>query len=564
MNDGFKWFGEGFHGFPRVLPEDCVVYSIYVIDSKLNDIEVRDKLREVQKAANRLTRQLLGEFIWQREAFSLTLLREAGRSFLHGCTNYGDSIDDEWLIVYILRELSQQFPFTWIRIVDRDGQFLLIEAANALPIWLSPEIADFRVWVSKGKLLIIPLEKPGGAAHRMEQNVDNITLEEAIAWIANPQRKLQHSSRIEVEAFFRLQKYPQKVADSLHNSLVRIPRKLAYVLHRNAAYISPAVEAFYLRDPVALMPLQTKEAHRLIFSPDDLVKASVKFTKVGYAKLRGQKFTAPRAWGSTQNGRASAKAKNELEMGMKLACGFEMLVSDPQNQDLKVVREMAMLLEDLESGGAQLPSDEDIVSWGLRDDEDSWLDINYEEFEKELVGKGKAKSTHRSAGFGDKGAHDNLRKMVERFEDFLQDDETGLEGAEYLDEGDGDDEKDNSSDQASTTSDESTMAVDNIDTAFNEDEFTALMREMMGIPADVMKEIMTSTSNSVSRGVDTTAERSHEELDKSSDDDDGEGIRQAMRQTEQELRDAGALDFEPHGDPNVSISQESLNMHSLQ
>ena len=66
-------------------------------------------------------------------------------SFLRGRTNYGDSVEDEWLVVYILRELSKQHVDVWIKIVDTDGEFLLIEAANALPRWLNPEIADNRV-----------------------------------------------------------------------------------------------------------------------------------------------------------------------------------------------------------------------------------------------------------------------------------------------------------------------------------------------------------------------------------------------------------------------------------
>lgn len=65
--------------------------------------------------------------------------------YLHGLTNYGDSVEDEWLIVYILKELSNRFPQLWIKVVDTDGEFLLIEAANALPRWLNPEIADNRV-----------------------------------------------------------------------------------------------------------------------------------------------------------------------------------------------------------------------------------------------------------------------------------------------------------------------------------------------------------------------------------------------------------------------------------
>ncbi len=66
-------------------------------------------------------------------------------TFLRGQTSYGDSIEDEWLIVYLLRELSKQFSSLWIKVVDSDGEFLLVEAANALPRWLNPEIADNRV-----------------------------------------------------------------------------------------------------------------------------------------------------------------------------------------------------------------------------------------------------------------------------------------------------------------------------------------------------------------------------------------------------------------------------------
>jgi hypothetical protein len=66
-------------------------------------------------------------------------------SYLRGRTNFGDSVDDEWLIVYLLRELSKEFPDTWTKTVDTDGQFLLIEAAAVLPKWLNPEIADNRV-----------------------------------------------------------------------------------------------------------------------------------------------------------------------------------------------------------------------------------------------------------------------------------------------------------------------------------------------------------------------------------------------------------------------------------
>ena len=76
---------------------------------------------------------------------ALSVFLRVGINFLRGRTNYGDSVEDEWLIVFILRQLSQQFSDAWIRVIDTDGEFLLIEAANVLPPWLNPEVAEFRV-----------------------------------------------------------------------------------------------------------------------------------------------------------------------------------------------------------------------------------------------------------------------------------------------------------------------------------------------------------------------------------------------------------------------------------
>ena len=77
-SDGFKWFGEGFDGFPKRLPDDCVEYVIRVLDSSLGESLLRDKLRRIQSAANGLVKALLKDYIWQREAFALELTRDDG------------------------------------------------------------------------------------------------------------------------------------------------------------------------------------------------------------------------------------------------------------------------------------------------------------------------------------------------------------------------------------------------------------------------------------------------------------------------------------------------------
>ena len=49
------------------------------------------------------------------------------------------------MIVYLLRELTIRHKDIWVRVVDSDGEFLLVEAAGTLPAWLEPEVADNRV-----------------------------------------------------------------------------------------------------------------------------------------------------------------------------------------------------------------------------------------------------------------------------------------------------------------------------------------------------------------------------------------------------------------------------------
>ena len=359
-----------------------------------------------------------------------------------------------------------------------------------------------------------------------------ITLDEALDFLQSHDTKLLHLPSVENEAFYRLQKYPKQIADSLHHGLVTIPRKLAYILHNNAAYISPGIEAFYLRDPIATRPLYASDPTKRIFSPIDLVTVSVTFTKVGYAQLKGQQFVAPSAWSDIWSSTQDTKSQNRVEIGMKITCGFEMLISDPQNKDLKVVREIKMLLEDIETGEDHLPSDSDLSRWKFEDDSESWLDINFEQFERELAGTGSSNpSKIESEGFGDKAAQENLRKMVSRFESFMNDDAAGAEGAEdfdVMDEADDEDDEFPGSDSGNEGDEE--------EVTFDEDKFTNMRKEMMGIPNE---ETAKSNPDSVSKGPDETDTKYD-----SGDEGEGDQIRQVMHDMESELRDAGALSLD--------------------
>jgi hypothetical protein len=331
---------------------------------------------------------------------------------------------------------------------------------------------------------------------------------------------------------------------------------LAYILHSRPAAIAPAVEAFYLRDPVALKPLQTSSSD-LVFAPQDLVTISVRFTKVLFAQAKSQQFSPPIAWHSilSQADKSSisdVSTKNkltQLEMGMKVTSGFEMLVAHPSNRDNRIVREIKILLDDLAADDASgLPTDQEILKWQdvNREDDDGWMDINFEDFEKELQGKNQNIKDPKSgafgpepqSGFGDAKAQADLKKIVERFEAFLNDEGAGIDGAE-MDDMDVDDDEDES---------EYDSEDEDKDVSFDEKEFAKMMREMMGMPSeeDVEEDIEPSVGMSGKPGNN----RGTKEVD-SDEDGDADGvdevdqIRKVMEKMEAELNEAGALNLDP-------------------
>ncbi|CAI9625799.1 unnamed protein product [Alternaria burnsii] len=418
--DDLKWFGQGFDGFPKKLPDDVVEYTVFIIDSRLSDIQTRERLQAFQRALTILEKRFLKEYIWQRDSLALDLVREEHQWLLKGRSNYGDSVADEWLIVYFLRELSKEFKDVWIRIYDSDGEFLLIEAANALPKWLNPEVAENRVWINSHRLLIIPLGK--------EEDPAPLTQVQALQIIDETPARPQQYGKVEKEAFHRLAGYPAAISENQHHATLPLPRKVAHILHINPSYIAPVVEAFYLRDPISIRLIQPEKSRiPLTFPPEDFVDVSVRFTKVLYAQLLGQHWEPQAPWDTALEQLAkSGKPIEKAEIGIKIAAGMQMLLSHSLYASRKPTREIALLLEDLENGDDTLPTDTEIAIWPKREDDEAWLNIDFSEFEKELEGKGSG----AKGAFGDKNAEENLKKMVARFNDFLADNEAGAEGAD--------------------------------------------------------------------------------------------------------------------------------------
>ena len=588
--EDIAWLKSSFRPIPRpVLPDDCIEYSLYLFSSSLdyaNDSERRIRLRDVQKFAFILSKQWLKDYIWQRQGLTLELAKEDGEvcmrdigledrltsetgvSLLRGRTEYGDSIEDEWVVVWLLREVSKKFPDLWIKLNDNDGEFLLIEASGTIPTWLEPDIAENRIWVNQGSLKIIR-PRPSGRSSR--RTAEKLSLSDARDIILREPKRLMHSISVEEEAFFRLKDYPGKINENMHHALLRLPRKIAFLLKQKPSYVSPAIEAFYVRDPVSLKPLRSaKVAADIIFGPDDLVALSVKLPRVGYAQLKSQDFPSPPIWQAGMPTRSNAKSFSQADTGMKLACGFEMLLTDPHHQDKPAVREMKMLLDDVASGDEHLPTNEQVSGWDQTEDDDSWLDVDYSDLEHELSNR-KPGSGSKKPTFGDKHAQENLQRIVKQFEDFLNEDKANPGGQGLFDEdSDGteevdDDETDDDEDDANRS-----MPGEDKEASFDEDEFTRMMREMMGMPAHVMDEITKGKMPGLSAADAPTSSRrpadrvreiesgdEEEEEEEEEEDTRHEDIESVMRQMEAELKQSGALDLNPVSSSRAAAASSS-------
>lgn len=408
------------------------------------------------------------------------------------------------------------------------------EIVDTTLIWL------WQVWIHSGHLKIVKIQNVGSAKETEEKlsipKVREIVLQE-------PERLLKSTS-IEEEAFFRLRNYPQQIAENMHHALITLPRKIAFLLHQKPAYICPAIEAFYLRDPIALKPIQAKGKTTLVFSLEDLVNISTKFPRAGYAQLKSQDFPTPPAWNGKLPAKEKTKFYSQAEMGMKVTCGFEMLLTDPQNQDKPAVREMKMLLQDLDTGDEKLPTDHELGKWPRREDDENWLDISFEDLEGELAGKSTANGKKRG-DFGDKAAQENLQRMVAQFEQFLNDDKAGPDGAGLFGE-----ESDSTEDMDSD--DEADSGGEDKEASFDEESFAKMMREMMGMPSDMAP----SGSGSGLRGNAPKPGPSRvEELD--SDDEEIEDMQSLMQQMEAELTESGALDLDPTP-RKISVTKQAV------
>ncbi|XP_003271287.1 protein ecdysoneless homolog [Nomascus leucogenys] len=313
--------------------EDTVEYHLFLIPDESRD---SDKHEEVlQKYIERIMTQfapMLVPYIWQNQPFNLKYKPGKGGVPAHmfGVTKFGDNIEDEWFIVYVIKQITKEFPELVARIEDNDGEFLLIEAADFLPKWLDPDNSTNRVFFHHGELCIIPAPRKPGAESWLPATPP--TIPQALNIIAAHSEKILASESIRAAVNRRIRGYPEKIQASLHRAHCFLPAGIVAVLKQRPRLVAAAVQAFYLRDPIDLRACRVFKT----FLPETRIMTSVTFTKCLYAQLVQQRFVPDRRSGYRLPPPSDPQYRAH-ELGMKLAHGFEILCSkcSPHFSDCK-------------------------------------------------------------------------------------------------------------------------------------------------------------------------------------------------------------------------------------
>ncbi|ETS63601.1 hypothetical protein PaG_01900 [Moesziomyces aphidis] len=342
---------------------------------------VAARLRQIIHEHSRSSPDLgIDQYIWHREPPAISIVNPPASSrastskqpaqpahILFHLRTDGECMEDEWFATHLLLRASSELAehALCISIEDEDGQFLLIEAADHLPDWVTPEGVVNRVWIHDGHLHLV-------APHLAQISDEAIPIPRAIELVRDPSVLTTAPDDVEAAALARAYEYPSTASSHHHRTLAFLPRQVAQALEAEPQLIASCVAAIQSRDP-----LSSRSASRLVrfppptqptsssstatasqqdqSSPNDIVLTRVRMTRHLYAQLLHDRFFPPRQLGpqwqaaverfrmhvhSRSSAQSGPKIQDEQQvqaeiahgrwhdLGAKIWCGLEMAFAE--------------------------------------------------------------------------------------------------------------------------------------------------------------------------------------------------------------------------------------------
>lgn len=357
-----------FQSYQDIENEDEVSYSIYFdefFETNLNpsssEKQISHSLKTLisfKEIIMRLIERETSHYIWFLEHFQLlpVIKLDSAKNrlipSLRGCTSVGENIEDEWFIVYLLMKISDSFPNASIQVRDNDGEFLLIEAADHVDDWLTPDTSKNRVWIRNGKIHIIPNHL---LVSRVKAEVD---LWAALNCLINPADLPSSSSASDTPtiANHHVQNaiaqrttniYPQRIFALDHYSLCILPCWIAHLLTNMPQLLPIAIHYFTQTESAKLSSMVSKvdigsltsttsssdESNEDKLSPDSLQLYSIRFSRILYAKATFKQIKIPKKYHHYMRRiqrSNSSKVMKAFDLGCRIMAGVDIALYHEQ------------------------------------------------------------------------------------------------------------------------------------------------------------------------------------------------------------------------------------------
>jgi hypothetical protein len=407
--------------------ENCVWFTIYKVSPYTTKDDAHQQsddgswVEEVNKhVIERLTRWTHSDndgtvrrYIWQRD-----VMKCVGTNTWNicgeGCVRFDDVMDDEWFVVWILREISKAYPDVAIRVWDNDGEFLLIEAAYSLPDWLEPDIAENRVWIYRGSVHCIPCD-----VMAQEEQDDGGGIERALRALCEHESvALACGKGIDACISSKIDMYPEYARDTMHRAPVYVSGGVAELLHKDPQCVSRAARAFQRSGAKDKM----KASKTLAMSEyttngeNGIVPILVQFNRFWYSQLVFSEYKAPKdsPWNqhaSIHQSKIPEWIATALDIGHKLMIGFTLCYPHVHGSSGKQDQYTTTIIDVDTTSQAVYPGDDD-----------SWLYEPSQYLEEEI--------SRREDEFGTEFNPDELSRRMKQFVDTM----SSMEGAVVKDE----------------------------------------------------------------------------------------------------------------------------------
>ena len=441
--------------FGNFVIENFVEYHIF---SNCTDGTVKQQ-EELLKEIESYIKPYLTNYIFQKERFKLqvwnnntTQSKQGNKKkdplhkaplHLYNILHFGDCIDDEWFVVFLLVQLSksslQEKYNLIITIKDNDGEFLLIEAANQLPKWISkPKHAINRVFIYKGDLHLLPrcltINDPSSFGYNQESFYNDSSsfpsINESIEYLTNNYRSTKSNENIQESAFSKIETFNEKLSkwenkelDSLqeqHFACVFIPYCIYLLLQNNNSNIlSKAINTLCKLDfnPQLLQidPKYKKVPRICSIHPNieqQKVWHRIRFSKWLYAQLNFFNLPFNKITNEEEEELMKNFTKSEVNgilLGRKLEFGFSLLYHNSKNIKNEKLRKDFDFIKNCKEFKWE---DSNLLSRSNfpDDDNDSWLQVSPDEIESILKNQNDLNGNQNP-----KEQMDDLLKEVDQF-----------------------------------------------------------------------------------------------------------------------------------------------------